>query len=59
MHLSGNKGVMGSNLGNSKWNLCLFLFLLMVTLDGIGKVNRNHWNQYGQGGTKVSERGLT
>jgi len=31
--------------------LCLFLFLLMVTLDGIGKVNRNHGNQYGQGGS--------
>jgi len=26
MHLSGKKGVMGSNLGNSKWNVCLFYF---------------------------------
>jgi len=26
MNLSGNKWVMGLNLGNSKWNLCLFYF---------------------------------
>jgi len=31
--------------------LMLIFILLMVTLEGIGKVNRNHGNQYGQGGT--------
>jgi len=26
MHLSGNKGVTGSNLGKAKWKLCCFYF---------------------------------
>jgi len=48
--------VMGSNLGNSKWN---FIFLLlMLTLDGIGKGNRNLLESAAKGRRKVSERGL-